>query len=231
MFTCLFTILTPLFNLASLLLFCDRNGDSSSLSLTVNPKTSISYKYTLHIILLQIVASHCKYFCDTICIIPNDDGIKLFGFNWLEMRHAVDDDMCCTVCTVYSIIFFLKENSASLMLSLMLKPLLTPSPLHPLLFVSTSLVHYWWFRLYSVLWLLWGSYRHRSNWWVFWTTGKWKKEKKRTRCVSCIVSFCHPACSSLCLVCVCGLSVVFTCTQILGQLQITSFMVIFYCYF
>lgn len=58
-----------------------------------------------------------------------------------------------------------------IILMLMLTPRLLFTPLHCL---STSPVPYWWFRLLSVLWLLWRSYRHHSNWWVYWTTGKWK---------------------------------------------------------
>lgn len=132
-----------------------------------------------------------------------------------------EDDMYCAVC----IIFLLKENSASLMLRLTLKPLLIPLSLSSFS-IPLSLVHYWWFRLHSVLWLLWGSHRHRSNRWVFWTTGKWKKEKNRKKDVLPVMSlFCQSSILSLTLSCVFSvcLSVVFTYTPILMQVQITSF--------
>ena len=138
--------------------------------------------------------------------------------------------MICTTC----IIFLLEPAALMLMLTLKhlfvplfrslslplplsrsFSPSLSPSPSFSLCLL-TSLVHYWWFRLLSVLWLLWGSHRHRSNWWVFWTTGKWKKERKN-RCVSYNVSYCQwpvPSLSLSCVLSVC-LNGMFMCTLIL----------------
>lgn len=52
--------------------------------------------------------------------------------------------------------------------------------------LSSSPVHYWWFRLLCVWWVFRGNDRNQSNLWWFWAAGKWKK--RRTRCL-CAVSF------------------------------------------
>ena len=93
--------------------------------------------------------------------------------------------------------YVLYVSSSSSMLLLTLKP----PTLSPLLSLSTSAVHCC-FRLLSVLWLLWGSNRHHSNRWIFWTTGKWKKGKKSLSFVLLwiLLSVVHPF--PLCVVCV-----------------------------
>lgn len=40
-------------------------------------------------------------------------------------------------------------------------------------------VHYWWFRLLTVLWLLWGTHRHRTNGWVCRAPGKWNRKERK----------------------------------------------------
>lgn len=130
-----------------------------------------------------------------ICFVINN-YIKLFGFNCLNMWHAQDDMSHMYHLLAERALCILDANANT---KTSLHPTLSP------LSLSTSLVHYWWFRLLSVLWLLWGSHRHHSNRWVFWTTGKWKKEKKKDvfPVMSLFVSHpSHPSVRLACCLCV-----------------------------